>query len=334
MSDYIYECIRFVRLKGTIEVGVVGHSIGAIAALFALGGYNGQLENYIIKVATKYIEKLKSSLSKIANNDIIAKEKNKFEQVEINEILELFGDLEEEKRAYDDFKQQILEALKTTRFSNLKIAGKIDAVVLLAPPESVQAARTFPPFAYKVTPEIAQVSFNLLQNLDRLLDNLFKKQIVIDYKLPPAIRSNLEKIRLGALEIKKSDYQDFLKYLKESVNPFDFTSLLDYFSKYPFVKYYNYKYIKSTPKLFQYGTKDYILGPAIKEGTLESAYNIMMGETSFIIPYPGISHIMMPRDIGIRHRSYRASSPRIQNDMIVFLRKYLNPGLKPWREVV
>ena len=148
------------------------------------------------------------------------------------------------------------------------------------------------------------------------------------------IRSNLEKIRLGALEIKKSDYQDFLKYLKESVNPFDFTSLLDYFSKYPFVKYYNYKYIKSTPKLFQYGTKDYILGPAIKEGTLESAYNIMMGETSFIIPYPGISHIMMPRDIGIRHRSYRASSPRIQNDMIVFLRKYLNPGLKPWREVV
>ena len=112
-------------------------------------------------------------------------------------------------------------------------------------------------------------------------------------------------------------------------------SLLDFFSKYSFARYYVDKYLRGTPKIFLYSKKDLVLGPPLKKGTLAKAYNTMIGPTSIVNqPYEGMGHLMVRAEASFRKRSYIASSPRMQNDVVNFLKKHLVPGVRPWREVV
>jgi len=347
ISDYIYRCVMYVRSEGIVEVGVVAHSLGAMATICALGGYNEELENYIINVASKYIEKLKDEknsmiarLKKLNLTDYgdvkeIEKKINTRE-IKIHQLVELFEERQEDEQAYLDFRTHIFTALKKTRFLRKNLSGMIDAVVLLASPASIQSSKIMHKWAFKLSPENFQRFVNGLERFDRLGDLVFKRQLAIDYKLQSSSKKDLDKLQYGTLQVKKSDWPDFLKYLQESPNPFDFMSLLDYFSKFPnFEKLYIDYLIRNVPKIFLFGTKDLIIGGSYRKGILEKAYHTMVGPTTTIHPpYPGVGHIMAKMELGgLKKRGYMVTSPIIQRDIIVFLRTHLNPRMKLIREV-
>jgi len=338
-SEYLYNCVRYIRQKGVTEVGVIGHSLGAMTALHALAGYNEKLENYLIEVATNYIENLKSINDRMEEDlNEILREEHESGGIELNvendvdKAISLYGDLEKEKQAFEELKKQIFEALKATRFSGLNVAGKIDAVVLLASPETIQTARAFPGYFHKTPVQVAQLSINILEGVDRFLDRILKRQIAIEYKLPSARTRDLEKVRSGVLQIKNSEWRDFLNYSKTASNPFDFMSLLDYFSRYSFVEYFTRRFIREVPKFFLYGN-DFILAPSIKKGTLEKAYRTMMGPTSELTYYPDQGHLFKNSELGPGKRTYVVTSPKVHADILKFLRKHLNPNVWLWRDV-
>ena len=320
MSTYIYACVRHLRSKGAKEVGVVGHSIGAIATLFALGGYNEKLENYIINEASKYIKSLKATLGnvgKLSEKDL--------ERIDVNKEATLLKSLDKGVQDYEDMKRNIVDAIKETRFADVSPGkiGRIGAVVLLAPPESIQGAKTLPKSFYSLSHENMQLILNLSLVFDKFVDFVLRRHAAIDFKLP-SLSKKYEQMELVALKVKKSEFNDFLRYVQECENPFDFASLLDYLSKRSdFIRYYTQKFIKDTPKLFLYGDLDPLLKPFIKKGTLEKTYNIMIGATSFVQSYAGIGHAMMHWDWGFRNRSYIVTSPNIQMDTVHFFKKYL-----------
>ncbi|MBI2651692.1 hypothetical protein HYX01_04430 [Candidatus Woesearchaeota archaeon] len=336
MSEYIYRCVRHLRAMGAVEVCAIGHSVGAMAALHALGGYNRKLEKFLMKEGRKLMVALDNSLSMLfkANNSL--KQQYESGDIKVYELVNLFEDIKKEQQRYEAFKKKIFAALKETRFNTLKIAGKIDALVLLAPPESIQAANMYIPSKIKPKPEAVQLWMNFGLSLDRLADFIKRKQVIEVNKSQP-IGKDLEKLKVSALEIKKSDWLPFLQYLKDSLNPFGLMSLLDYFSKYTFIKYYTDKYIRDVPKVFLYGAKDAILKSSIKNKTLENSYKAVIrttiGANSYIKSFAGMGHTMMKREFGARKRSYIAEAPQLQQEIIIFLNRVLKPYTLSIKEV-
>ena len=314
MSTYIYKCVRYLRSRRIKKVGVIGHSIGAVATVYALGGYNEQLENYTIEEVTKYIKAIKLISGEISR---IGKE-----QLDIAKAIALLSDLYKGTEAYDTFKQQILEGVKATRFQDVSPGniGSIDCAVLLSTPESLQDAKMLPKFCYSMSERNLQIFLNGLLMVDKLCDFVLKRRPAVDFKSQSAFK-DFKQLQLAALKIKRSEFPDFLKYINDVVNPFDFMSLLDYFSKYSdFIRHYTQGLIKDVPKLFLYGKKDSINKPFIKKGTLEKAYHTMIGTSSKSISYEEIGHHMMHWDWGLRRRVYVVKSPQVLKDIINFVK--------------
>tara|TARA_Y100000310_G_scaffold281722_1_gene302400 strand:+ start:34256 stop:36472 length:2217 start_codon:yes stop_codon:yes gene_type:complete len=355
MSVYIYACVRYIRQKGVTEVGVMGHSTGAMAILYALAGYNEKLEQYIMDVATNYIDTLKFINDKIADEleelNKILEEEYKSGNIKLNARLELdkaislFGNLKEEEKAYEEFKGQIVDALKTNRFGGRNVSGKIDVAVLLASPQSIQTTRSMPGFfRWKKTPlRVSQFTAGVFEGLDRFVDSWKKKHIAVNYNLELGLKREFEGFRWGLFEVEKSEWRDFVKYTETVPNPFNFMSLLEYFAeKYQIIKYIQNKYIKDVPKLFVYGTPDLIIGASVKDvmlgrtkrmESLEKAYGAMMGPTSELKVYPDQGHLLKSKEFMPGRRAYAFTSPKVYADVLAFLRKHLNPNVNLWREV-
>ena len=126
ISEFILLAVRQLRSEGIRNVGVVGHSTGAMCALFAMAGYNTKVEAEFYAAMTEVTKRLKiitDDLGIVKKYDEDSYKRLVFNAIRLSE-------------KYKELKIILLNALKET----YEGASRIDAAVLLAPIKTMQYA--------------------------------------------------------------------------------------------------------------------------------------------------------------------------------------------------
>ncbi|MCB9358746.1 hypothetical protein H6503_02350 [Candidatus Woesearchaeota archaeon] len=313
-SEYIHIAAAFLRSRGCSNIGVVGHSAGAASAIFAMSGYNSDVEERWFHQVTLLKEHLEHINKKVISGTI--------DQYKINEFIHL-------AESYQQLKQIIVEALDKMYKSN----SKIDCAVLMAAPLRFQ----------KVFPE------NMSRKLKQFGKGAIRKRIfrMIGYLGTKAAQQMEKKNQTDPEMYHKynrgqgTDAQlkswhmisiyDTFDYIEKLNNPYDFISALIFLAsktkyddnKTSFFKYY-YNYIRKIPKFAMYGISDEVLKP------LEGSNMKELDEH-----YTSLGLIKKNRYWNLYHAMSKENDPatyeigkhqQITRDIMIFLNDHLGKG--------
>jgi esterase/lipase len=253
ISEQILLAVRFLRSKGIKNVGVVGHSLGALCTLFAIGGYNSTIENQFFGISANIL-KLYGELEK--NSKGIDK-KNPLKSSQLYEKSSII--LDQLSKEYIKLKKLILSGLRTAYESE----SKIDSAVMLAPPKTVQFF--LPKYVSSV---LKLVPSFLRQKTAKQLSNLFfYKKFNKDkegFTIPDYVIEGIkEKGKARVMGGDVTNMRESFDYVQNVKNPFDFMEAIKEIAKKSYSRdkvphYINYyiNLIKKTPKLYIYSIGD------------------------------------------------------------------------------
>jgi len=324
-SELIHEAVGWLRHIGVMDVGVIGHSAGAVSTLFALSGYNAAVENEFYGQVER-VMKISDELAVEINNKIKSKE-DTGEVLKDKTIREKLYEFDNE---YTKLKKIILDGLKNM------FAGRsrINAAVLLAAPITFQfvfpktATQFLKKRGKKTIQRIGWVYTHIVGSGGERLFSLLRIT-----PRSPVYKSIAQKDEAQYLNliIPLSDFYDFLDYIENIKNPYDFINWINFLcekkrrpdkSTQFFIYYRNF--IRKTPKLFIYGLGDQLLRPLKKNNMqeLEEHYK-NFGETD-IVRYPNVGHQLNKEGKDWEHLSGKL--PRMTYKMVMFLNRYLGRG--------
>jgi len=247
-SEYICTAVRILRLFGIKKVGVIGHSAGAVAALFALAGYNRNIERDVYVLFGKCLESMKNminlenkcSLSSLCSQlkSLIkitrTRDEEKLRTYIIEEVKTFRSYATQFEECFKKIKITILEALKENRFRN----QRIDSLVLLGLPLSFQGSIGFPISWIKKYPEALKkllVKINTGLQKAQLAEEVAYRYSSADRDLIKSDTVTNEHIRWLFLKIR--DLNALVDYFNEIKNPRDYLHLLDVLSKKELQRY-------------------------------------------------------------------------------------------------
>lgn len=326
--EYIQAAVKWLRSQSVKNVGIIGHSLGTIFVLFALWGYNREIEEQFYNNAAdikKRFTNVCKDLDKVEDLDRLKQSNQRAYNKIINNLFLI-------SRDYIELKKAILNSLKKMYESN----SKIDAAVLLSAPKTTQMF--FPPqlsFVIKHLPKV--VTKSGARKLGKLITqgffNKVRKQEGKRAILPEYID---EKNKTQIVGAAFSDLYYAFDYAQKSKNPFDYLELITYLCdniKGPnFIKYYRDFIRYKIPKLFIYGLadKNIIRGfwkqflPINEANILElEKYYKNIGETE-IVRIPDVMHQLNKEGKDLQFEAGKL--PKLTYKIVTFLNRYLGRG--------
>src|SRR3989338_5573261 len=337
--EFIHEAVVYLRSQGMRNVGVVGHSFGAMSTLFAICGYNLKIENEFFDITSRLIKQIENVVralegiteksKELRQSDEHAYEKQYSRAVYHSTLL---------SKEYKYLKQKLLEGLEYM-FRGSGISGKIDAAVLLSPPLTSQLF--FAPQAAYVFQHLPKLLSRpgarwVTGQITKSFFKKFEKQEGEEVVLPRYINEKDKAQLVGAVI---PDLYDTFHYVGHMKNPYDFMEAIDYFCdkvmnpdmSTEFFRYYR-EFIRRTPKLYIYGLEDMdLLKPLwakafsftkTHQAELEDHYK-KFGETE-IIRIPNVNHMLNKE--GKEKQFEGARLPRITYKIVTFFNQYLGRG--------
>src|SRR3989344_2081327 len=332
-SRSIYDAVRLMRQGGIVHVGLVGHSLGAIAALHALIGFDEAFEGYIINSCSSLLDTMRKMAGKerslVNLNETLKKNRPLTE-----DDTTLLQEIERLYSHYEQFKINLYQSLQRTRFKLEKgssAVGIIDAMVLLAPPFSIQGAKLAPEFLIGRAPNsLVKCLFNIYINLSAYF-NLHHKKDFVPYERPGFTSKDIE---IVFLKIPFSDIADFMRYLRATPNPFEIMSMIDFFATRrkvhghaDFFGYLRDRFVKRVPKLFLYGKEDEYHWLTNSGSFIKTAYDMYLGPNS--PPPKELPHIAHHLEAPVipflefDKRGRKARVAYVQDEIIGFFMKHL-----------
>ena len=322
-SEYVLTAVRFLRSNGIKNVGAIGHSLGSMAILFAICGYNLEIENRFYDITMrldKTIEDIKKTLDKIKSQKY---DKDQYDRAVYHATLL--------SKEYKELKQIILYGLAEMFRTN----SRIDAAVLLGSPLDVQSV--FHPMG-----AFALKHFKFVPGM--IKEPLFRKLTELGYgimekkggkEIPAKLTE--EKGSVQILSAVMPDLYDTFNYVQHVKNPYDYiyaiNSLCDDV-KNPdkfmgFIRYYR-DFIRKTPKLFIIGLKDQWVKPPWKirksfDELLEELqeYYEKLGATE-MVRMPNVVHALNMEGKDFQFEAGKL--PIITYKIVTFLNNYLGRG--------
>ena len=309
ISETIIEAVVYLKEHYKLEhVGIVGHSLGAIGALFAGAGYTTNIEKELVA----QLEKMRDYLvqkEKILQSDLgelLKKEKEEFEELD---------------KSLDHTYQQIKKILFDAMQQSITMRLNVRCYVMLAPPRNIKKAypaiNVLQKLPKKAVKSIVEFAFH-----KPAVKQIMKEGNVVQYK------PEQDPAYVNMQFFKTKEIFEFLRYISKVDEPGDFLSLLDYLAaikrkeqKTNMIQYYYDKYIGQAPKLIIYGKYDLLLRPFMpfEQTKLEKMYRCC-GNAEII--YGNYSHIMLDKP------TQQMSSVAVRNEDViyritVFLEKHL-----------
>ncbi len=277
--EYIQTAVRWFRLNGISNVGVIGHSLGALATLFALCGYNSRVEKEFYNTVSEISIRLEQ-LEKYSRK---RKADDKTPRWVTDEAVRLSED-------YKKLKLLALDAMKQMYSGK----ARINAAVMLAAPISIQFV--FPTAASRIAKNLPKGFHRVVGKGINALFNKWAKgqegENTLLYK-PMAQKGEVQ-----IMSAVFSDVYHAYNYAQTAKNPCDFIEAINYLCdsrqgdrQVAFFKYYR-DLIRRTPKLFIYGLADQWLKPLKKNNMpeLEQHYKDMGATEKTIVRYPNVIH--------------------------------------------
>lgn len=298
VSETILEAVALLQQRyGLQHIGIVGHSLGAVGALFASAGYTAALEESLYTIGDDLCTLLEEENNMLSSNSESLHTDNDARISELHENID---------KTYQSLKELIFNAMK----NGLTMRMNVRCYVLLAPPRNIKSA--YPGLA-------------ILRRLNRKWIKKIAEQAI--HK--PAVKfiekeGNLVKYDpeedpayVNMQFFKTKEVYEFLEYIMAVKEPVDFLSLLEYITnlkrkedKTNLIQYYYEKYIGGTPKLFIYGRYDMLLRPFLpfEKGRLEKMYR-SCGNAE--IYYGSFSHVMVEKP------RQQLASVAVRNDAVL-----------------
>ena len=310
--EYIEAAVRWFKLKGISNVGIVGYSLGAVITLFYICGYNMRVENEFYKLVTRTTENLALVMENMKG---LGHDVKGLGHDALNNALAISED-------YQNLKILVANAMKK-RYEGL---GRINAAVLLSAPLTIQFV--FPVAASKIVKRLPKFMHRGVgKGINTLFNKLARDQEgknTLQYK-PMAKKGEVQ-----VMSVVHSDVYYTYNYAQTVKNPYDFINLVNYFSEgiemdkeISFFKYYR-NIIRRTPKLFVYGLADKLLKPLKKNNMPElEAHYKDMGETE-VVRYPNVRHRLSKE--GKDHQLEAGKLPKLTYKILTFLNNYMGRG--------
>lgn len=199
--EYIQIAVRWFRLNGIKNVGVIGHSLGAVTTLFALCGYNVKVENEFYTLVTKIMQRLKIIIETINKNVVSEHDRAIHEAIKLSE-------------EYKDLKKLVVNAMRSVYEGQ----SKINVAVLLAAPLTVQFV--FPPLAAKILKRLPkQVHWLAGKSINKLFNRWSTQQ---EGKDTPVYKPLAKKGEVQVMSAVYSDIYHTYNYAQTVKNPYDF----------------------------------------------------------------------------------------------------------------
>ena len=234
MSEEITQAIGIMRGSyGVRRVAVIGHSLGAIGALLSSAGYNRQIEERLHLLWNGIVEMAERKLPSSREDRV-----------------QLARKIDE---SYSEMKRLVLESLK----SGIRSTSAVSCYVFLAPPKNMK--KVFPG-----TRELKKMNRKTRDWLIRKLfhepaeEQIYREGNPVGYR--PADDGNPRWQFLTA-----PDSLEFIEYFSKVREAPDFLKLVEDLSKFradgkvTLFQYYQRRYVLQKPKLFVYGSNDFLL---------------------------------------------------------------------------
>ena len=334
ISEHILMAVGFLRRNGIKNVGVVGHSLGAVCTLFAIAGYNARIEYQFFEVTAELmqtIDKIDKDLNKL---------KKKGEDYKTYFFDKAKYDLIRLSGGYRKLKEVILNGLREVYEGN----SRIDAAVLLSAPKTCQFF--FPKYIAGILKRLPKKTRKpVAKALSDIL--LFKgvEKLGESFTIPEYVIKGMNeegKVRIVGADVTNM-YETF-DYVQNLKNPYDYMDAIKKICKkfrspdkrVDFIRFYT-NLIRSTPKLCIYGLGDIdillksFISRRISElgfsvgrfriDELEAHYKDFGGE---IIRIPNLNHSLTIEgnltvfDVG--------RMPKITYKIVTFFNQYLGRG--------
>jgi len=326
MSEFVFAGVRNLRERGLTGVSVIGHSVGAVACMFAALNYNTTIENDIYKKYAEFMELIGQLAS--------------YDPSDSNRYLDIHTTGERIAQKYKDIKEVILNSVRSGRLRSGRF-GIINSFILLGPPPKFQ--EVIPPavarfiggrnqkFAKRVTDTFINkpLKWNVLRKINPL--SPLNRSSPVEYKGPDK-NSPGEFLFLRVPELK-----EFMEYVATVKNPCDYVELLKYFrTKSEFIRAFLDRLVLPIPKLPIYGKWDsYLKGftPKLlltqgltiskkRQEEISSILGLIGTRNPIVVPRSG--HYLNKDDyININLRSQMIQDSRVVRVMLHFLHETL-----------
>jgi len=311
-SEYILATVKWFRLNGFKNVGVIGHSLGGVITLFALSGYNTKIESNFYDRVT-LLQKLIDKLSKDSSQGEVDYSKHKYDMIRMSE-------------EFTKLKMEVLQGMKSAREG----IGKIDAAVFLGIPRTVQ-------FVLKPWQS------NILKRIPKFVMKILTKNIVNPGRIKKWVRQGGEQTPTHGILTENdvqfwgaviADVKYTFTYTSEVKNPYDYLALIDFIcdktknqdNKAQFFNYFR-NMIRATPKLYFYGLSDQLLKPMEGKNMLELEGHYRSFGATEIVRYPDIDHGLNKE--GEDKQLEAGKLPEMTYKIVNFLNNYLGAGKLP-----
>ena len=345
--EWIATTIKRMRAQfGLKKVGVLGHSHGAYASLFAAGGYSKQLENDIYVIFERFSQTFAEFMKWYKDNEKL------YTQPQASPIFQNYQRILDEE--YKAIIKAMLDSIRRTRFNEgaSEFPGKIDAIIALSPPRSTQYA--FKTSGLRGLLDLAKskmVPYQAVRAAMGFSNYMVTKQ---DRNTDPAaagISKYLKKMNTDLkMEVTEPDWKGtahimslaiydksaLVDYLIKMKNPYDYFNILNFFNdeakkssdqKYQFISHF-VKKIQEIPKLFIYGGKDGFL-KGLSQEEIEGVYTICANAEEktgnlTIERHPELAHhLMQGRRAGNDLNTMIMSSPAVMGQVTNFFKHHL-----------
>lgn len=275
LSETITEGVLLLKNTFSMKrVAVVGHSIGAIGALFSSAGYTIKIEKALYTLWQTLVELLEKQAKLIQAKGPEAKE-----VLQINTQIEAL---------YTQLKQLILESLK----KGMQEHAEVPCYILLAPPLNCKSAIPGMSILRQLPQKWAKTIFEAIFHKPAV-KQIYKEGNPVGY-----VPEDKEGYVYWQF-FKIPDSKEFLTYFMSMKEPADFLTLVEQIVKFrhkdnmvSFFQYYQKKYLLAKPKLFIYGSGDLYLKPFLpfQKKRIEQFYE-SCGNAE--IYHGNFTHIMM-----------------------------------------
>jgi len=327
--EHVQTAVRYFKLNGIKNVGVIGHSLGAVTALFAICGYNVKVENEFYEIEAKISKLLDYLLEEFKNNKFYTiNRRNWLMSKELSEY-------------YTELKRLVLNALEVMYKGN----SKIDAAVMLSAPITMQFI--FPSFASRL---LKGMSPKTHRKLGKFVDNFLNKKFIEQEGPNAQLYKNVAKgNEVQMMSAVFADVYYTYNYAETVKNPYDYMNILNYLCEKDksnivdtrFFKYYK-NIIRKVPKLFIYGLKDQWLRPLGKKyyifgkdnmPELEQHYEDFSSQEKdefgkvvgkVVVRYPDVIHALNKE--GMDYQFETGKLPKMTYKIVTFLNRYLGSG--------
>jgi hypothetical protein len=273
VSERITEGVTILKQRyGMNRIAVLGHSVGAVGALFANAGYSTDLEQRIYSL-------WEGTAGIMEREAVLLQKNNTSEAVQLNQEI---------GNNYTELKELIFHSLK----KGIKEHYDVTCYIFLAPPTNCKAA----------IPGLRLLRHLPQKWLKKIFEEFLHKPLIkqLYREGNPAKYVPEQDPRYVSMQMfKTSEPHEFLEYFLNMKEPTDFLSMIENIiqfkhrdDKISFFEYYQKTYLVTKPKLFIYGTRDILLKPFMPfaKGKLERLYRSCGNAEVY---HGSFSHIMV-----------------------------------------